>query len=155
MTQPAQMLSAPYLKASGSDRLAATTRCLHSPTHIPTKRSPRSATTSSGISAAGEAGSQRPTFVPRGTEPLAGAHREELKDRQLLSRRTELRSNRLNGSGMNKIVRNRSATPYSIRRELIDISHWEYSLHDRIPGRRTRYDHPLDQFCSDASRDPL
>jgi hypothetical protein len=33
---------------------------------------------------------------------------------------------------MNKIVRNRSATPYSIRRELIDISHWEYSLHDRI-----------------------
>ena len=69
---------------------------------------------------------------------LTDAHREELKDKQLLSLRTELRSYRLNGSGMNKIVRSRSATPYSIRRELIGISHWEYSLHDRIPGRRTR-----------------
>src|SRR6266516_4873948 len=36
---------------------------------------------------------------------LAGAHREELKDKQLLSLRTELRSYRLNGSGINKIVR--------------------------------------------------
>jgi hypothetical protein len=47
---------------------------------------------------------------------LAGAHREELKDEQLLALRTELRSNRLNGSGMNKIVRSRSATPWSIKR---------------------------------------
>src|SRR5258706_9619495 len=30
---------------------------------------------------------------------LVGAHREELKDKQLLSLRTELRNNRLNGSG--------------------------------------------------------
>jgi hypothetical protein len=45
---------------------------------------------------------------------LAGAHREELKDRQLLSLRTELRSNRLNGSAMNKIVRSTSATPWSM-----------------------------------------
>jgi hypothetical protein len=42
---------------------------------------------------------------------LAGAHREELKEKQLLSLRTELRSYRLNGSGMNKIVRSTSATP--------------------------------------------
>jgi hypothetical protein len=40
---------------------------------------------------------------------LAGARREELKDKQL-ALRTELRSYRLNGSGMNKIVRSRSAT---------------------------------------------
>jgi hypothetical protein len=47
---------------------------------------------------------------------LAGAHREELKDKQLLALRTELRSNRLNGSGMNKIVRSRSAIPWRIKR---------------------------------------
>jgi hypothetical protein len=47
---------------------------------------------------------------------LAGAHREELKDKQLPSLRMELRSNRLNGSGMNKIVQSRSATPSSIKR---------------------------------------
>jgi len=41
---------------------------------------------------------------------LAGAHREELKDKQLLLLRTELRSCRLNGSGINKIVRSMSAT---------------------------------------------
>jgi hypothetical protein len=35
---------------------------------------------------------------------LGGAELEELKDRQLLSLRTELRSYRLNGSGMNKII---------------------------------------------------
>jgi hypothetical protein len=35
---------------------------------------------------------------------LAGAHRKELKDKQLRLPRTEVRSNRLNGSGMNKIV---------------------------------------------------
>ena len=46
---------------------------------------------------------------------LAGAHREELKDKQLLSLRTELRSYRLNGSGMNKIARNTSVTPWSIK----------------------------------------
>ena len=59
---------------------------------------------------------------------LAGAHREELKDKQLLSLRTELRSYRLNGSGMNKIVRSTSVTLCSIKRstvELTDISHWE------------------------------
>jgi hypothetical protein len=42
----------------------------------------------------------------------AGAHRRN----SLLSPRTELRSNRLNGSGMNKIVRDTSATPYRIKR---------------------------------------
>jgi hypothetical protein len=47
---------------------------------------------------------------------LAGAHREELKDKQPLPLCTELRSYRLNGSGMNKIVRSRSATPWSIKR---------------------------------------
>jgi len=59
---------------------------------------------------------------------LAGAHREELKDKQLLSLRTELRSYRLNGSGMNKIVRSTSVTLCRIKRstvELTDISHWE------------------------------
>jgi len=54
----------------------------------------------------------------------ADVHREELKDKQL-ALRTELRSNRLNGSGMNKIARSEPATSYSIRRELTDISHWE------------------------------
>ncbi len=54
----------------------------------------------------------------------ADAHREELKHIQLLALRAELRSNRLNGSGINKITRSRSATSYSIRRELTDISHW-------------------------------
>jgi hypothetical protein len=40
---------------------------------------------------------------------LASAHREELKDDQLLSSlRTEQRSCRLNGSGMNKIARTTS-----------------------------------------------
>jgi hypothetical protein len=46
---------------------------------------------------------------------LAGAHREELKDKQLLWSRTELRSYRLNGTGMNKIARSTSATPWSIK----------------------------------------
>ncbi len=41
---------------------------------------------------------------------LAGTHREELKDKQLVSLRGELRSYRLNGSGMNKIVRRTSVT---------------------------------------------
>ena len=41
---------------------------------------------------------------------VSGAHREKLKDKQLLSLRTELRSYRLNGSGMNKIVRSGSST---------------------------------------------
>ena len=54
---------------------------------------------------------------------LAGADREELKDRQLLSLRTELRSNRLNGSGTNKIVRSRPATPCSITRSKVGFSH--------------------------------
>jgi hypothetical protein len=52
---------------------------------------------------------------------LAGAHREELKEKQLLSLRTELRSYRLNGSGMNKIVRSTSATPWSIKRSNIHV----------------------------------
>jgi hypothetical protein len=52
---------------------------------------------------------------------LAGAHREELKDKQLLSFRTELRSYRLNGSGMNKIVRSTSATPWSIKRSNVHV----------------------------------
>jgi len=54
---------------------------------------------------------------------LAGAGREELKDKQLLSLRTELRSNRLNGSGTNKIVRSRPATPCSITRSKVGFSH--------------------------------
>jgi hypothetical protein len=52
---------------------------------------------------------------------LAGAHREELKDKQLLSLRTELRSYRLNGSGMNKIVRSTSATPWGIKRSNVHV----------------------------------
>ncbi len=51
----------------------------------------------------------------------AGAHREELKDGQLLSLRAELRSYRLNGSGMNKIVRRTSATPWSIKRSNVHV----------------------------------
>jgi len=47
---------------------------------------------------------------------LAGAHREELKEKQLLLLRTELRSYRLNVSGMNKIIRSTSAAPWSIKR---------------------------------------
>jgi hypothetical protein len=54
---------------------------------------------------------------------LAGADREELKDKRLLSLRTELRSNRLNGSGTNKIVGSRSATPCSITRSKVSFSH--------------------------------
>jgi hypothetical protein len=41
---------------------------------------------------------------------------QQLEDEQILSSRTELRSYRLNGSGMNKIVRSTSATPWSIKR---------------------------------------
>ena len=52
---------------------------------------------------------------------LTGAHREELKDKQLLSLRTELRSYRLNGSGMNKIVRTTSATLCSIKRRNVHV----------------------------------
>jgi len=50
------------------DRLVAITRWLHSLTRIRTKRSPRSATTSSGISAASKARSGRPTFMPLAIE---------------------------------------------------------------------------------------
>jgi hypothetical protein len=39
----------------------------------------------------------------------------EMKDRQLLSLRTELRSYRLNGSGMNKMVRGAFAIPPTLR----------------------------------------
>jgi hypothetical protein len=49
------------------------------------------------------------------------SHREELKDKQLLSSRTELRSYRLNGSGMNKIVRTTSATLCSIKRRNVHV----------------------------------
>jgi hypothetical protein len=52
---------------------------------------------------------------------LAGAHREELKEKQLLLLRTELRSYRLNGSGMNKIIRSTSATPWSIKRSNLHL----------------------------------
>jgi hypothetical protein len=52
---------------------------------------------------------------------LGGAQREELKDKQLLSLRTELRSYPLNGSGMNKIVRSSSATPCSIKRSELHV----------------------------------
>src|SRR5580700_8279346 len=80
---------------------------------------------------------------------LAGARREELKDRQFLSLHAERRSDDLNGSGMNKIVRSSSATPHSIRidghartydMELTDISHWEQCLYDRISNRRASCD---------------
>jgi hypothetical protein len=44
------------------------------------------------------------------------ARRQELEDEeQILALRTELRSNRLNRSGVNKIVRSRSAIRYSIK----------------------------------------
>jgi len=52
---------------------------------------------------------------------LAGAHGDKLKDKQLLVLRAELRSYRLNGSGMNKIVRSRSATPCGIRGATYEI----------------------------------
>src|SRR6476661_4768214 len=52
---------------------------------------------------------------------LAGARREELKDKQRLSLRTELRSYRLNGSGINKIVRSASATPWCIKRSNVHV----------------------------------
>jgi hypothetical protein len=55
------------------------------------------------------------------TYGLTGAHREELKDKQPLSLRTELRSYRLNGSGMNKIVRSTSATPWSIKKSNVHV----------------------------------
>ena len=87
---------------------------------------------------------------------LADAPRKELKGKQLLPLHMEPRSNRLNRSGMNKIVASSSATPCSIKRSnvrvqtcnrcidsaccrtrgLTDISHWDQSLHDRIPRRR-------------------
>ena len=47
---------------------------------------------------------------------------QELEDEQFLALRTELRSNRLNGSGMNKIVRIGPATPYS-KRSKLSFSH--------------------------------
>jgi hypothetical protein len=40
-----------------------------------------------------------------------------IEDEQILAVRTQLRSNRLNASGMNKIARSRSATPYGIKRK--------------------------------------
>ena len=46
---------------------------------------------------------------------------QELEDEQILALRTELRSYRLNGSGMNKIVRNASATPSSIKRRNVHV----------------------------------
>ena len=62
---------------------------------------------------------------------MAGAHREELKDKQPLSLRTELRSYCLDGSGMNKIVRSASATLCNIKGGL---SLRELSL-ERYPKR--------------------
>jgi hypothetical protein len=44
-----------------------------------------------------------------------------LKDKQLLPLRMELRSYRLNGSGMNKIVRSTSATLFSINRRDLHV----------------------------------
>jgi hypothetical protein len=58
---------------------------------------------------------------------LVSDHREELKDKQL-ALRTELRSNRLNGSGINKIVRSRSATPYSIKKHGNSVCMTEYLI---------------------------
>lgn len=52
---------------------------------------------------------------------VSGAHREKLKDKQLLSLRTELRSYRLNGSGVNKIVRSASSTLCSIKRSSLHV----------------------------------
>jgi hypothetical protein len=46
----------------------------------------------------------------------------ELEDEQVLALRTKPRSNRLNGSGMNKIVRNSSATPYGSKRSKLSFS---------------------------------
>jgi len=44
---------------------------------------------------------------------------QELEDEQILALRTELRSNRPNGSGTNKIVRSRSATTSSVQRSKV------------------------------------
>src|SRR5258707_11563429 len=45
-----------------------------------------------------------------------------LKDKQLLSLRRELRSYRLNGSEMNKIVRSTSVTLCSIKRSAVELT---------------------------------
>jgi hypothetical protein len=47
---------------------------------------------------------------------LAFTLRKELKDKSLPALRVELHSYRLNRSGMNKIARSRSATPWRIKR---------------------------------------
>src|SRR6267154_809667 len=52
-----------------------------------------------------------------------------------------------------KWIRNEQDRPKYIRYSM--ISHWEQCLHDRIPNRRARCDHPLDQSCSNAGRDRL
>jgi hypothetical protein len=66
---------------------------------------------------------------------LAGAHREELKDKQLPSLRAKLRSNRLNGSGMNKIVRSAAANPCSIKRRNLHVQTCNRSSEiGRLPG---------------------
>jgi len=60
---------------------------------------------------------------------LAGAERGELKDKRRLSLRTELRSYSLNGSGTNKIVRSRPATPCSVKRSKGKLlAHMEHAI---------------------------
>jgi hypothetical protein len=53
---------------------------------------------------------------------------QESQDEEILAFRAELRSSRLNGSGMNKIVLSRSAT-YSIKRSKLSFSqHMEQAI---------------------------
>jgi hypothetical protein len=44
-----------------------------------------------------------------------------LEEEQVLALHSELRSNRLDGSGMNKIILSRPATPYSIKRSEVHV----------------------------------
>jgi hypothetical protein len=52
---------------------------------------------------------------------VAGTHQKKLKDKKRRSPRTKRRSYRLNGSGMNKIVRGTSTTLWSIERNNVHV----------------------------------
>jgi hypothetical protein len=54
---------------------------------------------------------------------MTHARWQELEGDQILALRTKLGSNRLNRSGTDKIVRSRSAIPYSIKRGKLSFSH--------------------------------
>ncbi len=66
-------------------------------------------------------GADSPLLCLRQKRACGSSRRQELEDEQILALRAEPRSNRLNGSGMNKIVQSRSATPYSIKRSKLHV----------------------------------